>query len=32
MRKRVITLRNLIIVNEFKHFIMIFMVSWGTAK
>ena len=32
MRKRVITLRNLIIVNEFKHFIVILMVSWGTVK
>ena len=32
MRKRVILLKNLIVVNGFKHFIMILMVSWGTVK
>ena len=32
MRKRGITLRNLIVVNGFKHFTMILMVSWGTVK
>ena len=32
MRKRVILLKNLIVANGFKHFIMILMVSWDTVK
>ncbi len=32
MRKWVISLKNLIVVNGFKHFIMILMVSCGTVK
>ena len=32
MRKRVSTLRNLIVVNGFKHFIMILLVSWDTVS
>jgi len=32
MQKRGITLRNLIVVNGFKHSIMIFMVSLDTVK
>ena len=32
MRKRVISLKNLIVVNEFKHFTMNLMVSRGTVK
>ena len=32
MRKRVSTLRKLIVVNGFKHFIMILLVSWDTVS
>ncbi len=30
--KRVISLKNLIVVNGFKHFTVILMVSWGTVR
>ena len=32
MRKRIISLKRLIVVNGFKHFIMIPMGPWGTVR